>query len=180
MANSAPPAATQTEVGQEAAHSNFPPFDVSTFPSQLLWLAITFGALYYYMSKRFLPAVGGVIQARRARIAKDLDEATAMQQQADEAAAAHERSIAEARAEALGLAQAARAKLNGESDARRKALEAQLATKLAEAEAQIATNRAEAMSSVAAIAKQTTGAIVERLIGRTPDPVVVDRAVESA
>ena len=106
MANAAD-SATQAEVGHEAGHANFPPFDASTFPSQLVWFALIFGAMYYYLSKRFLPAVGGVIHARRDRIAKDIDEATAMQRQADAAVAAHEKSLAEARAKAQATAQAA-------------------------------------------------------------------------
>ena len=70
------PAATHSEVGQEAGgHANFPPFAAQTFPSQLLWLAITFGALYYVMSKIALPKVGAVIDNRKARIAKDLNDA---------------------------------------------------------------------------------------------------------
>ena len=155
---SAPPA--QAEVGHDSGggHANFPPFETSTFPSQLLWLAIAFGALYYYMSKRFLPGVGAVIESRRARIAKDLDDATAMQQKADAAAAAHEKQLA---------------------DARRKAVEDELAAKLAASEAQIAATRAQAMTNVAAIAKETTGAIVERLIGRPADPSLVANAVDS-
>ena len=45
--------ATQTQVGQEeGAHSNFPPFDPGTFPSQLVWFAIAFGFLYWYLSER--------------------------------------------------------------------------------------------------------------------------------
>ena len=89
---------TTTEVGHEAGHIAFPPFTTSTFPSQILWFAIIFGAMYYYLSKRFLPAVGGVIEARRALIAKDIDEATAMQTQATAAAAEHEKALAKARA----------------------------------------------------------------------------------
>jgi len=183
MANTAQtpePQATQAEVGHDAGgHASFPPFDSSTFPSQLLWLVITFGALYYYMSKRLLPQVGAVIESRKARIAKDLDEATAMQQKADAAAAAHEKAIADARAKAQSLAQAARDQLAAEADAKRKALEDELAAKLAAAEAQIANTRAQAMSNVAAIAKDTTGAIVERLIGRTVDAGVIANAVDS-
>ncbi len=88
-----PTKATHSESGHEAGgHANFPPFDSSTFPSQLLWLAITFGALYYVMSKIALPKVGAVIENRKARIAKDLNDAAAMQQQADAAAAAHEKT----------------------------------------------------------------------------------------
>jgi F-type H+-transporting ATPase subunit b len=95
--------ATQTQVGQDgAAHSNFPPFDAGTFPSQLVWFAIAFGFLYWYLSKRGLPQLGAVIEGRKARIAGDLDEATAMQQKADAAAAAHEKTLAEARATLRG------------------------------------------------------------------------------
>ena len=99
---------TTAQVGQEGAHSNFPPFDAGTFPSQLVWFAIAFGFLYWYLSKRGLPALGAVIEGRKARIAGDLDEATAMQQKADAAAAAHEKTLAEARAKAQSLAQTAR------------------------------------------------------------------------
>src|SRR5206468_9343128 len=110
---------TRSEVGQEAGHANFPPFDTSTFPSQILWFALVFGGMYYYLSRRFLPAVGNVIAARRARIAKDIDEATAMQTRADEAAAAHEKSLAQARLNAQATAQAARDRIAAETDAKR-------------------------------------------------------------
>ena len=82
-----------------------------------------------------------MIEARRARIAKDIDEATAMQAKADAAVAAHEKSLAEARAEAQATAQAARDKVAAETDVKRKALEDQLSAKLAQAEARIAANR---------------------------------------
>ena len=179
MANSEQ--ATTAEVGHESGGgSNFPPFDASTFPSQIVWLAITFGALYYFMSKRFLPKVGQVLETRRERIAKDLDEATALQQKADAAAAAHEKALADARAKAQSLAQATRDQLAAEADARRHTLEQELAAKLTAAEAQIATTRAQAMENVSAIAQDATGAIVERLIGRSVDSNVIANAVAAA
>ncbi|RBP17334.1 F-type H+-transporting ATPase subunit b [Roseiarcus fermentans] len=170
---------TQTEVGQEGgSHSSFPPFDASTFPSQLLWFAIAFGFLYWFMSKRALPAIGKVIEDRKARIARDLDDATAMQQKADAAAAAHEKMLAEARANAQALAQAARDQAAAETDTKRKALEADLAGKIAEAEKQIAATRDQAMTNVAEIARDAAGAIIERLGGRPADPAAVKAAVE--
>jgi F-type H+-transporting ATPase subunit b len=179
-AQSTPAQATQAAVGHEGAdHPNFPPFDFSTFPSQLVWFAIAFGFLYWFMSKRALPQLGAVIEARRARIASDLDDATAMQQRADAAAAAHEKTLADARAKAQSLAQAARDQLATEAEAKRKALEDELAVKLAAAERQIATTRAQAMTNVAGIAREAAGAIVERLGGRPADPAAVAAAVDS-
>jgi F-type H+-transporting ATPase subunit b len=182
MAQTAPAApATKTEVGHEAGgeHASFPPFETTTFPSQLLWLAITFGALYYFMSKKALPAVGAVIEKRKARIAKDLDDAAAMQQQADAAAAAHAKMLADARAKAQGVAQESRDKLAAESAAKRKVLEDQLSARLAAAEDQIATTRAQAMTNVGAIARDAAAAIFERLLGRKADAKAVDAAIAS-
>ncbi len=172
---------TTAEVGHESGpHSNFPPFDSSNFPSQLLWLAIAFGLLYWYMSKRGLPQLGAVIEGRKARIARDLDEATAMQQKADAAAAAHEKTLADARAKAQSLAQAARDAAAADAQAKRQALEDDLAAKLAAAEREIAAMRAKALANVADIAKDTAGAIVERLGGRPADPAAIAAAVGSA
>ncbi len=175
----AQPETTQTAVGHEGGgQSNFPPFDSSTFPSQLLWFAIAFGFLYWFMSKRALPQIGKVIEDRKARIARDLDDATAMQQKADSAAAAHEKLLAEARANAQAVAQAARDAAAAETEATRKTLDNELSAKIAEAEKQIAATRAQAMSNVAEIARETTGAIVERLGGRPADPAAVKAAVD--
>ncbi len=173
-------ATTQTEVGHEGGgQPSFPPFDASTFPSQLLWLFVAFGVLYWYMAKRALPQIGAVIEKRRARIAQDLDDATTMQQKADAAAAAHERTLADARAKAQAVAQAARDQAAAEVEAKRRALEDELAARLAAAEKQIAATRAQAMTNVSAIARDTAGAIVERLGGRPADPSAVAAAVDS-
>jgi len=176
-----PAAATQTEVGQDAgSHTAFPPFDSSTFPSQLLWLAIAFGGLYYVMSRIALPKVGAVIQNRKATIARNLDDAAAMQQQADAAAAAHERTLADARAKAQSVALEAREKLAAKAELERKALEEDLAVKLHAAEAQIATTRAQAMRNVESIARDAAGAIFERILGRPADADAIAQAVASA
>ena len=52
-----------------------PQLDLATFPPQLIWLAITFVALYLVMAYAGLPRMGGIIEKRRARIADDLDKA---------------------------------------------------------------------------------------------------------
>jgi F-type H+-transporting ATPase subunit b len=165
-----------TQVGQEGAHANFPPFDAGTFPSQLVWFAIAFGFLYWYLTKRGLPQLGAVIEGRKARIAGDLDEATAMQQKAD---AAHEKTLAEARAKAQGLAQAARDAAAADAQAKRQALEDELSAKLAGAEREIAKMRSDAMANVAEVARDAAGAIVERLGGRPADPSLIAAAIDS-
>ena len=51
----------------------FPPFDQSLYPSQLLWLLITFGLFYFLMSRMVLPRIASILEVRRDRISQDLD-----------------------------------------------------------------------------------------------------------
>mgnify|MGYP000854746026 CR=1 FL=1 len=76
----------------------FPPFDATTFGSQLFWFAIVFGALYLLISRAVAPRIAGILEDRRARIAGDLDDAAKKQAQAQAAAEAHEKSLADMRA----------------------------------------------------------------------------------
>ena len=155
----------------------FPPFNKDTFASQLVWLAITFIALYLLMSKVALPRVGGIIENRRAKVAADLVEAQRLKQQSEDAIAAYEKGLADARGRAQAIAAKTRDKLMAEADARRKALEAKLNERLAEAEKSIDATRRAAMANVKGIAVETAGAIVERLIGTKPSEKTVEDAV---
>ena len=154
----------------------FPPFNKETFASQLVWLAITFVALYFLMSRVALPRVGGILEARSQKIEGDLAEAEKLKQQSEAAVAAYEKALGEARGRAQAIASQTRDKLMAEADARRKTLEAKLNERLAEAEKAIDTTRRTAMANVKGIATETAGAIVERLIGVRP----ADKAVEDA
>ena len=74
-------AAHTTETGVPHAaeeHGAFPPFDSTHFPSQILWLAITFGVFYFLVAKMIAPRISGIIQTRESRIASDLAEASRM------------------------------------------------------------------------------------------------------
>ena len=69
----------------EATHSesgSFPQFDFSTFPSQIFWLALSFGVLYLALSRSVLPKLGGIIEKRGDTIAHSLDEAAKLNDQA--------------------------------------------------------------------------------------------------
>ncbi len=163
-----------------AGHAGFPPFEKETFPSQLFWLVITFVLLYVLMARVALPRVGSIIAARRARIDGDLAEATRLKGGADDAMAAYEQSLADARNRAHVIATETRDRLNAEAEKSRKALDDQLNAKLAEAEKTIAATKTQAMSNVRAIAIDAAGAIVARLTGATPAETTVAGAVDGA
>lgn len=157
--------------------TNFPPFDPANFPPLLIWLALTFGALYLAMAKIALPRVQTILQARAHKISADIADANKFRSRSEEAAAAHEKLINDARSQALTLAQETHAKLLAETESKRAALESQLSAKLAESEAQIVQMKARAMSNVQTIASEAAAAIVQRITGKPADGAAVAKAV---
>jgi F-type H+-transporting ATPase subunit b len=159
--------------------SKFPPFEASTFPSQLFWLAITFGLLYVLMSRVALPRVGAILEQRREAIDGALRAASAAQKEAEEQANALETSLTKARASAQGIAGEARDKSSKEIEARRAAVEKDLSAKLVAAEARIAETKATAMGNVETIAKDAVGTILEQLGGKATDAAIA-KAISAA
>ena len=157
----------------------FPPFESSTFASQLVSLVIAFVALYVIVSRIALPRVESVIDARQNAIEGDLAQAQKLKDESDAALKAYETELASARSRAQAIGNETREKLNAASEAERKKLEDQLTTRLAAAEKQIAATRETAMSNVRGIAADAAGAIVQRLTGVLPDGKTVSSAVDA-
>ena len=178
MAQPQQPQHSLTGAETSAPAGTFPPFESDTFTSQLLWFALTFGLLYWLMSKVALPKIAATLHDRSTRLASDLNEAQKLRTEAEAAGEAYEQSLASARAKATAIAQEARNATNAESDAQRKRLEAELAGRIASAEETIRGRTDEAMASVRGIAADTATAIVERLLGQAPDRATVESALD--
>jgi F-type H+-transporting ATPase subunit b len=181
MATTSADTTSGTQVPADA-HSpgTFPPFDGTTYASQILWLAITFGLLYWIMSKVALPRISGILEDRRDRIAGDIAEANRLNEESNAAIAAYEQALAEARANAHKIAQETRDKLKSDVEARRAATEGELAAKLAEAETRIGDVKRAALENVGEIATGTTSELFEALIGKAPTKTELTKAVDTA
>ncbi|MDE1173048.1 MAG: F0F1 ATP synthase subunit B [Parvibaculaceae bacterium] len=168
---------TQAHGGEHSG--GFPPFKAQTFPSQLLWLVISFGLLYVLLSRIALPRIATVLEDRRDRIADDLDQAALLKRQADEAIAAYELALTQARARAHAIAQETRDQLHAEVEKTRHGLESKLSAKTAEAEAQITATKDKALGNVRLVAIDVAGEVVARLLGEKADAVATEKAVDA-
>jgi F-type H+-transporting ATPase subunit b len=144
---------------------------------QLVWLVLTFGILYLLMLWVALPRIGSVIEKRAAHISGDLATAEKFRRETEEAIAAYEQALAEAKQRAHTIVEEARARLKAESDAERAKLEKELAVKSAEAEARIEKAKAAAMTEVNAVAMDVAADIVKQLIGTAPPKGDLEKAV---
>ena len=184
-AQSNPTEGTISETGAHTGETHdgggvFPPFDSSTFASQLLWLAITFGLFYLLMSKVIVPRIGGILEHRRDRIAQDLDEANRLKEEADNAIAAYEQELADARKKASAIAETAREKAKAAADAERTSTETELSAKMADAEKSIAAIKEKALAEVDTIAEETASDLVKHLLGGTVTKAEVAAAIRAA
>lgn len=157
-----------------------PQLDFSSWPPQLVWLAITFAVLYVLMARVALPRIATVLEQRRDRIAADLDDAARLRQETEDAIAAYEQALAEARAKAHAIAAEAREKLNAELDEERTKVDEQIAAKTEEAEKRIDAMKTAALAEVDQAASDTAEAIVRLLIGTRPAKTDIAAAVKAA
>src|ERR1700756_591485 len=142
-----------------AGHPAFPPFEAEHFPSQLVWLAVSFVVLYVLMARIALPRIGGIMAARSKAISDDLAAAERLKDQSNAAQAAYEKALADARSRAQAIAGATREQQARETEALHKRLEAQLHDRITAAEQSIAKSRGAAMGNVKSIAAETVSAI---------------------
>jgi len=147
---------------------------------QLIWLVLTFGVLYLLMVWIALPRIGGVIERRAAHIQSDLETAEKFRHETEEAIAAYEQALAEAKQKAHAIIEEGRAKLKAETDAKREKLEKELAAKSAEAEKRIEAAKTSAMKEVNAVAADVASDIVKKLTGAAPPKGDIEKAVAAA
>jgi len=160
--------------------TSFPPFDTVNFTPMLIWLSLSFGLFYLLMSKIALPRVESILHMRAHKITKDIGEANAFRARSEEAAVAHDKTIADAKAKALALAQETHARLTAETETNRLALEAELNARLAASETQILEMKGKAMGNVEAIAGEAAAAIVQHITGQPADPTAIARAIATS
>jgi F-type H+-transporting ATPase subunit b len=157
-----------------------PQLDVSTFPPQLVWLAITFIVLYLLMWKLGLPRVSSVIETRRKRIDDDLARAEEIKNQAEAAMAAYQRALADARAQAQTTIRERTERFAAEAAERQRQVAAALAEQTKSAEQQIAAAKERAFADIRNVALEVARSVTEKLTGATPDEAKLAPAVDRA
>jgi F-type H+-transporting ATPase subunit b len=163
-AHGAVDAAHGAAAGGEHAAVSFPPFDTALFPSQIFWFVITFGALYFIVSRFIIPSVA-TVQAKRATTLKsDLDTAAQKSADAEAARTAMEKATAKARADARAMVEAARADMQAKLTAEQAQAEERLVKRIEAAETKVNAARATALGEVPGIADALARDIAAKLV----------------
>lgn len=157
-----------------------PQLDVSTYAPQIVWLVITFLAMYFLMAKVALPRIAQVLDERQTRIDDNLEKATALRAEAEEAAEAYEKSLAQARMKAQDEVKVVIDQVNAQAAKAQEALAEKLNKELEAAEARIAEAKDKALANIKEVSSQVAQATVEKLSGVSLDDAAVEAAVANA
>ena len=157
-----------------------PQLDISTFASQIIWLAITFATLFLVMWKVAVPRIADVLEARQQRIEDNLDKAATFKKDAEAAIEAYEKAIAEARSEALGLINETAQSIQAEAAKQEADLAETLQAKITESETAIAKARETAIAGIRDMAQDVAIAATEKLSGKAPDASAASKAIDAA
>lgn len=153
---------------------------IHTFLSQIFWLVITFGFLYLILWKSALPRVSSILLERQERIDEDIRKAEEFRKEADEAVAAYEKLVADARSDAQDLIRAANEKLAADAAARQDALTEKIKADVADAETRIEKARADAIENIQSVSVEVAQAATSRLIGAEVPTEEAEAAVTAA
>jgi F-type H+-transporting ATPase subunit b len=133
--------------------------------SQLFWLAVVFGILFFGIARGMVPRIQATVELRERKIAEDLASAQAARTAAEETEAAYRAAMDASRAEAARIAQDARQESARDTEAKVKAAAEKIAAKVATAEAKIRAAADAARGQVEKVAVEATQEMVAKLTG---------------
>lgn len=135
------------------------------FLSQLLWLAIGLGFIFFVIARGMVPKIQATVNAREQKISGDLERAQAARVEADQTEADWRARMDAARSEAARIAQEAKQAGAMDTEAKVKAAADKINAKVDRAEARIRDAVNAARTEIEAVAAEATQEMVTRLTG---------------
>jgi F-type H+-transporting ATPase subunit b len=136
------------------------------FASQLFWLLVVFGIIYFFIGRGMVPKIQSVVEQRDSKIADDLAAAQKAREDAEAVEAAYRERIEVSRSEALKVAQEAKQQAALETEKRLKAIDEQIGARVAEAEAKIRAAAEKARKELEPVAAEVASDLVGKLTGQ--------------
>ena len=171
--------ATETKTAEAAeSASGMPQLDFSTFGNQIFWLVLALIAIYFVLSRVALPRIAAILAERQGTITNDIAAAEDLKVKAQEAEAAYEQALVDARAEAQRIAGETKAAIQADLDKAIAKADAEIAAKAAESEKAIADIRAGAVDAVREVANDAANEIVGMMGGKADATAIASAVTE--
>ena len=157
--------------------AGLPQLDIATFPSQLIWLVITFAALFILMSRFSLPQISQVLEERQHKIDDNLKKAATFKEDAEIAAAAYTKAQAEAREEGYAIIMETHNRISDNMATKQAELAEELEVEIKAAEERIINAKEIAIAGIGVVATEVALSTTEKIFGEALNKKDVSKVI---
>lgn len=152
----------------------------ATYSSQIFWLLLTFGLVFFVVGLGMVPKIQSTVDARDGKIADDLAQAKAAFAKGDELEADYRAKENASRAAAQQIVAEAKGKGAKATEKALAEADAAVAQKISAAEAAIRDASAKALSEIETVSADAALAMVAKISGTAPSADAAAQAVKAA
>ena len=148
-----------------AESGGMPQLNPEFWVSQIFWLVITFGILYVILSKLILPKISANLESRKSQISDNIEAADKQREESEKKLNEYDLIITKSKTEAKNIFNQAREKALKDINVKRDILDKQIEDEIKRVEDEINLLRKDAPVKINKIAIETSGELVQKLIG---------------
>ena len=148
-----------------AESGGMPQLNPEFWVSQIFWLVITFGILYVVLSKLILPKISANLESRKSQISDNIEAADKQREESEKKLNEYDLIITKSKTEAKNIFNQAREKALKDINVKRDILDKQIEDEIKRVEDEINLLRKDAPVKINKIAIETSGELVQKLIG---------------
>ena len=148
-----------------AESSGMPQLNPEFWISQIFWLILTFGILYFVLSKLILPKISKNLEIRKSQIQDNIEAAEKQREESEKKIAEYEKIIHDSKNEAKNYFKQAKEKILKNINIKKDILDKELNEEIEKAESEIQEFTGRAPEKINKIAIETSADLLQQLIG---------------
>ena len=148
-----------------AESGGMPQLNPEFWISQIFWLILTFGIMYFVLSKFILPKISNNLESRKSQILENIEAAEKQREDSEAKLKEYDEIILKSKMEAKTIFNQTREKTFKDIGAKKEVLDQQIDDEINKAEKEIEVLRVSAPDKINKIAIETSSELLEKLIG---------------
>ena len=161
-----------------AESGGMPQLNPEFWISQIFWLTLTFGVLYFVLSKLILPKISANLELRKSQIQENIEAAEKQRESSESKLREYDEIIQKSKLEAKNIFKDAREKMLKNINSKKEILDKQIDEEISNAEKEIETLKKGAAEKINKIAIETSSDLVKKLIGAEVNNSSISAIVE--
>jgi len=148
-----------------AESGGMPQLNPEFWISQIFWLILTFGIMYFILSKFILPKISNNLESRKSQILENIEAAEKQREDSETKLKEYDEILLKSKMEAKSLFNQTREKALKDIGSKKEVLDRQIDAEIIKAEKEIKELRVKAPDKINKIAIETSSELLEKLIG---------------